>query len=526
MLRVLLVDDEELSVRMLESIVDWGRCGVEIAGTANNGKEALRLFTELRPEIVITDIRMPIMDGLALMRRVKEFAPETEFILVSAYADFEYAKEAITLGGANYLLKPVDEFELEKALKKITDKIGAQQMAQRMMESTRRQKDLLALYGYMRTGAGKTTAQKSASHLGVSLDSYALMGFMLNETSMNAYIENSLQLDTQLPYLHARLEERLRRWCDCLLFDFFDASWCAVILGTKAPLADCAADMAAFFADELRMEIHVCFTEFAADLESLPATFRTLQQLNQYSFFMGEDTVLGYGYNCEKGEFSQVALADAQKSLEAAIRQNDGVKARHVLEEALDNLHPGDPSMLAFVYDFCYAGVRAVRENMPVDTEPAWQDMIRSTNFQTVQSHTTLEELRAFMEKVLSELGGTKRTEHGYSQLVKDGVAYLQKNYDRNISLEEICDTLGVSRNYFCYLFKKETEQNLWACLTDIRLAHAKELLRTTQDKTYAIAYQVGYDNPSYFAKLFKKNTGMTPNEYRKSDQENCGANL
>lgn len=77
----------------------------------------------------------------------------------------------------------------------------------------------------------------------------------------------------------------------------------------------------------------------------------------------------------------------------------------------------------------------------------------------------------------------------------------------------------GLSRNYFCYLFKKETGQNLWAYLTDNRLAKAKELLRTTQDKTYAIAYQVGYDNPSYFSKLFKKGTGMTPNEYRKADE-------
>ncbi|MCQ5089892.1 AraC family transcriptional regulator [Ruthenibacterium lactatiformans] len=98
-------------------------------------------------------------------------------------------------------------------------------------------------------------------------------------------------------------------------------------------------------------------------------------------------------------------------------------------------------------------------------------------------------------------------------------MAYLQENYDRNLSLEEICSALGVSRNYFCYLFKKETGQNLWAYLTDNRLAKAKELLRTTQDKTYAIAYQVGYDNPSYFSKLFKKGTGMTPNEYRKADE-------
>ena len=110
MLRAILVDDEDLSVRMLESIVDWRRYGVEITATARSGKDALRLFSELRPELMVTDIRMPGMDGIELLRCVKEMEPRTEFILVSAYADFEYAKEAIALGSAYYLLKPVDEF--------------------------------------------------------------------------------------------------------------------------------------------------------------------------------------------------------------------------------------------------------------------------------------------------------------------------------------------------------------------------------------------------------------------------------
>ena len=109
------------------------------------------------------------------------------------------------------------------------------------------------------------------------------------------------------------------------------------------------------------------------------------------------------------------------------------------------------------------------------------------------------------MEEVLEVLPGEEPAEHVYSQLVQDGMAYLQENYDRNLSLEEICSALGVSRNYFCYLFKKETGQNLWAYLTDNRLAKAKELLRTTQDKTYAIAYRWAMTIPAIFANCSKK---------------------
>ena len=161
--------------------------------------------------------------------------------------------------------------------------------------------------------------------------------------------------------------------------------------------------------------------------------------------------------------------------------------------------------------------MKAVRECLPATAAPELREKLMRITSQSVQGCATLEELRGFMEGILGALQGESAAAHTYSQLVQEGMAYLQKNYDRNLSLEEICGVLGVSRNYFCYLFKKETGQNLWACLTDIRLAKAKELLCATEDKSYAIAYQVGYDNPSYFSKLFKRSTGMTPNEYRKA---------
>ncbi|WP_312641027.1 response regulator [Hydrogenoanaerobacterium sp.] len=516
MLRIMLVDDEELSLRMLESIVDWSRFGVEVVAEARNGNEALQLFMELRPEIVLTDIKMPGLDGISLMRSIKELAPQTEVILISAYADFEYAKEALVLGGANYLLKPIDEFEIEKTLHKISDKIDSRQVAHRMAESTQRQKQIMVLHSYMRSGTGKSGAQKSAGQLGLDFSSFALMGFMLNETSMNDYIENSLQLDTQLPYLQERMLKRLGCWGESLLFGFFDASWCALISDRQIVLEDCSKDMSTFFAEELHMEIHVCFTQFASGLDALPQEFRALQQLNQYSFFIGADVVLGYGYNCEKSEFDQVALADAQKSLEVAIRQNDQVRARQILESALQDIGHGNPAELPYVYDFCYTCVRAVRAALPDEASPELRNRLSRITSQTLIGYTTLDELRLFVSDILAALHGQEVGRERYSELVEEGMEYLKKNFDRNISLEEICNTLGVSKNYFCYLFKKETGKNLWAYLTDIRLLRAKELLSTTQDKTYTIAYQVGYDNPSYFSKIFKKNIGCSPNEYRK----------
>lgn len=518
MLRAVLVDDEELSVRMLESIIDWNRCGVEIVGTARNGEDTLHLLGELQPDMVLTDIKMPGIDGIELMRRAKSISPQTEFILVSAYADFAYARDALSLGGASYLLKPVDEFELEKSVKQLVGKINAQQVSQRLVENSQRQRDMMTLYAYMRNGTGLGLAQRSAEHLGLSFSSYALMGFVVNESSMNAYIENSVQIDAQLSYLQTRLAQHLSQWGEHLLFDFTDNAWTALLLYPTRGLERCANDMMAFF-DTVRMEMHICFTETMHSLTDLPIAFRMLQQLNRYSFFIGEDSILGYGYNCKKSEFDQVALAAARKEFEVHIRQGDCLQAEQVVTSTLKEISHKDPSVLSLVYDFCYSCVETVRRTMTDTQEEETHDWLKGITFQTVATCATLEELHGLMREVISRAGGTVESAPVYSQLVEDGRAYLYENYDRNISLEEICSTLGVSKNYFCYLFKKETGQNLWGVLTDIRIAKAKDLLRTTKDKTYAIAYQIGYDNPSYFSKLFKKHTGVTPNEYRRAPQ-------
>lgn len=517
MLKILLVDDEELSLRMLENLIDWKRYDVTVAGTAQNGEEAFALFLKERPEIILTDIRMPGMDGLELMRRVKEVDEKTEFILVSAYADFEYAQKALALGGNNYLLKPVDEYELERTLKKVTGKIDQNRIAKRMIEDAASQKNRMAIYAYMRSGNGMGAAQKAAAKLGISFQNYALIGFMLNESSMNSHIQNSLQLDAQLSYLHNKLAQQLAGWFDGLLFDYYDECWCALVLKAHHPLEECAADMANFFLQEQHMEVHVCFTEQTEGLENLPQAYKSLQRLNQYSFFIGEENILGYGYNCDTAGFNQVALADAQKSLCRAIEHGEVNEAENIVNETLSAVPQRNPSVIPYIRDFCYAGIRALREKMASGGKNE-QNGLSGITYQHVENCATLEELRSFMLRLISGMGTPRPEKEEYSSLVQEGMRYLEKNYNRNLSLEEICDALGVSRNYFSFLFKKETGENIWSYLTTIRLNKAKELLRSTDDKTYSIAYQVGYDNPSYFSKLFKKSTGMTPNEYRRTE--------
>ena len=516
MLKLLLADDEELSVRMLKNLINWQNYGIQIVGSANSGLEAWELYLRERPDIILTDIRMPGMDGLELTRKIKEVDSSAEIILISAYADFEYARRAIALGGANYLLKPVDEMELEKALKQITEKIDSKKAASRMLQNAEVQKNTLALYSYMRSGSGKGAAMKAGSKLELDFSCYALMSFTLNESSMNSYIQNNLQIDAQLDFIHSKLSQHLAGWYPSVLFNYYDSYWCAFLAKPTDSIIACAEDMASFFADTLHMEVHVCFTDLCSGLDELPSAYKKLQQLNEYSYFIGTEHVMGYGFNCDTLNLNEAALLDARNSLRSAIAKNDMVHSKAIVEETLRAVPLRAPGIIPHIRDFCYTGLRALRERAMREQETEQADFLCRLTYQDIENCSTLEDLRLFMNRVFEGVQSKSVSKDQFSPLVQDGLAYLEKNFDRNISLEEICEALGVSRNYFSFLFKKETGENIWSYLTEIRLKKAKELLRTTEDKTYAIAYQVGYDNPSYFSKLFKKSTGMTPNEFRK----------
>ena len=204
--RILLVEDDRALREALEDTLALsGYACVAVA----DAEQALCALNQQVFSLMLSDINMPGMDGLTFLRRVKELEPGTEIILVSAYADFEYAKEAISLGGANYLLKPVDEYELEQTLRRLCDKINLHQSNERLLKDSRRQKEIRALYNYMRWGKGAEMAQQSAAVLRLEFSSYALFSVALSESTMDAYTENQLQLSTQLPYIQGRFTQAL-----------------------------------------------------------------------------------------------------------------------------------------------------------------------------------------------------------------------------------------------------------------------------------------------------------------------------
>lgn len=524
MLSAIIADDEILSIKMMENILDWDSLDIRIVGTAQNGLEALMLCHRENPNIIITDIKMPNLNGLEFIKKARVTNPEAEFILISAYADFDYVKKAIELGCSNYILKPVDEFELEQTLKKIIAKISDKKTAEKNAEKNRIEHDRQVIYRYMSTGANPLSAGKSADRLGLNMKSYALFSFNLTDQSMNDYIENGLQLDAQMPFIMDRMSFVMEEFGRCVLFDYKDYAWTAILSGDYPEewLPACASKMIDLFAEEIHMEIHVCFSSRGFRLDELPQLYNRLVHLSRYSSYIGDERVLGYSYNIVETRFQQVDFLAYTKQLAEALHQNEAEEAVRIVEEVLLLSCKSDPTSLHLFIDFNYNAFCAIREKL-IEEHKLTEEYkeILYLSHKDISDISTVDEMSRFMNRILQLLSmqNPQKARPRYSALVDAGIRYLGENYDRNLSLEEICAELSVSKNYFSYLFKRETGWNLWAYLTEIRLDKSKELLRTTDYKSYEIAYMVGYDNPSYFSKLFKKCTGQTPNEYRVATQ-------
>ena len=450
MIRVFLADDEPFTIRMLRNLLDWEALGMEIAGTALNGQEAYECIRRDRPELVLTDIRMPRMDGLELVKRVSRENDRIKFIIMSAYADVEYLREAMKLGCCDYIIKPIDEYELEETLRRVARRIQGEHEKERQISRSNEQLEQISLYHYMTTGQGWRQKTLPAFAAWLNRSAWSVFLFCAENASIDEYVNASQMEFIRTGYLSGLLREVLRECSEHqLFFDYEEGVWIAVLeLETAEQKTQAARRVLVRMEEETSLHLKACFSLTGHSQEELPQLYEDTAALAKYGFYVGDVQILGHGYNCNKAEFDEVCRIGRQKEQAQTAGEAEAAGRR----TELPRMRPDD-----------------------------------------LQAH--------------------------YSRPVTQSLAMLEARYNENLSLDEICEAVSVSKNYFCYLFKREVGMSVWNCLTRIRVEHAKRLLETTDLKSYEIAFAVGYDNPSYFSKLFKKNEAVSPNEYREMMQ-------
>ena len=517
MYRIFLADDEDIIRDGIRRTIDRIDLPVCFCGEAPDGEMALPLIQELRPDILITDVRMPFMDGLALAALVRRAMPWVHIIVLSGHDEFEYAQRSVSIGVDAYLLKPIDPVNLHKALGDTIARIEADKAQLLARQRTDDEHMLLREHFLTRVVSGALPSadiHDQSGRFGINL---------LAKQYLVGYVA--------LPQACFRGEgtERLRRLLDRLFEGrdtvqaFLKGCDCGILLltgNTPDEVQETAYEAARALQHELERLLDTAaaigLSRTCDRLSALPDALREAQQAAQVGAGQNQGRITGFA---DMPAAAPPLALGADAPLADKIRHMQQKDIPDVVEAYLALARQEDMQSVLYRYyllvDLLMAASRFVRE-LQLDPQACFADV----SDMSALLHTAggLDSARAFCTEVLERVVQCR----GQSAPIRYGAeierarAYIRENYaDPAISLHVVASAIGFSPNYFSTIFSQETGETFIEYLTKTRIEAAKAALRGTDRKLADIAFDIGYNEPQYFSYIFKKHTGLTPREYR-----------
>ena len=528
---VLLVDDEEDVIQIIMKKLDWEAMGLQIIGHAGNGVEALEMAEELQPDIVMTDIKMPYMDGLTLCRKLKALSRTIRVIIFSGFDEFEYAKEAIKMDAAEYLLKPVNAGELKEVFERIKEDLDRERDEKRNTDKLReyymQSLPVLQESFYMALLEGRVAAgqiSKYARDYQVNFSSPYYVVTVLHISMQSLPEEEQEDLFFLAMAVKRYAEEQVdERWDSRFVIYLGDIIMISQ-LQDKEDLIPYTDEM-----DRLcRMARKVCNARVTAgvgylcdSLEQLPFSYQGAKQAVSYRVLYGNTRSINIS-EVEPGEGGELQRKESYEELVQKIIKKIRVGEEDVLKKAIHEfilwLTAAHLSMQNYRIVMMELSAELVRlaaghelniENGKGDGMDVYHQALQMESTDVLEQW--LWNLCAKLQReVLHERQDSTKS------FVQKAEEYVKAHYaDQDLSVEVICKKLNVSAAYFSTIFKKETGKTFVRYLTDYRMEQAVNLLMTSNNKTYVIAEKVGYSEANYFSYVFKKQFGVSPSKYR-----------
>lgn len=528
--RVLLADDEEEIRAGISRKIDWGSLGFELVGEAENGAEALEKAEQLRPDVVLTDIKMPFMDGLELCRRLKQSLPAAKLVVFSGFDDFEYARQAIGMNVSEYILKPINAPELAGVLEKLRGQLDQQRMERRNMETLRRRYEeslpILRELFFTRLLDGRVQPdqiQDRAARYEIELGGGTWTAVLIHVDgpgdAKTAERDELLLLSVRDFFQeHFRLDG-----CTIRAVLYGDTVALLVRMGERGQLFLLLKELerlCALSQSYLGMPLSVGIGLPCAHPGELHDSVEGARSALDYRVLMGDTRVLYIG-DLESGSTMRLSFEEEdQRSLSTAVKLGTPEQIEAVIRALLDRVRAVGLSLSQchlFFLEIVTCLIKLARTG-GVEVEdvfgPGFTGVVSITDFRS------LEELGGWLTGrclKLREKLGRQRTNSAWKtvEMAKDFIAGHYS--DSDLSVETLCSHLHLSSAYFSTLFKREVGMSFTAYVTEMRMKRAAELLRETDEKTYLIAEQIGYADPNYFSYVFKHQFGLSPSKYRAS---------
>lgn len=540
-IKVFLVEDEMVIRRGIKNSIDWEKEGYIFCGEASDGELAYPMIIKEKPDILITDIRMPFMDGLELCKLVKKELPNIKILILSGYDEFDYAKEAIRLGVTEYLLKPISSGKLLEALNGVSESIRREKedkdlvrkYMEEMRENTEHEKQKFfeqMIAGNLSMADALETGKKYEMNLSAGMYNLLLFRFTLGEEN-----RKSGELLGEAEYAIEKLTERLE-----YVFEFQRGveGWAFLLMADNEEqmserVKELSKDLEEIMKNYSTIAYFGGIGQPVARLRELEESFREAERALAARFTMELNRIISV---------EDIRMAQNVDTLDDIEITSFGEieKTRTMLEKFLNNGAEDEIDEFVDVYinelpeenlksvlmrqyiimdayivmmSFCEK-IEGIEGEMQAQSEELKNSM------KTIQ---TLEEIKNYIRMLLKKIIGVRDTISGrrYSDIIEIAKDQIRKTYmSDEISLNTIAAEVGMSPSYFSSIFNKEMGKTFVEYLTEIRMDRAKELLMCSSMKISEIGYEVGYKDPHYFSYIFKKTQNCTPKEFRARGKE------
>lgn len=525
-MKLLIADDDQQIREGIQEAIDWSALGVHTTAIASNGIEALRWFQDHLPEIVITDVRMPGMDGLELLRRIKETKPSTKVVILSGYDDFEYLKKAVQLDAVDYEMKPIRVRHLIALIQKVKEDIVRERVSREAFEKYRE--------SYRAKFLDELLEGKISDRLVIlqGLEQHCAFD------AKGSLIGVLMRFDDSETGLSSDVEPLLKEWFP-KLFGASDLKSQGLCLSSKegeGVLLLRLETVSYLYYHQFVRELRNRFAEWNREIErsggtsfsvgisqagsasDLPDLIRQARDALGNRIYAGKQSLHVYEPSARLSdepiigllgdeEFKRMVLQGSFDSVEKAItREFAGLQAsrsqsekslRRYCKSLIQLFMAASPERSADLAPYILEKAERVEETAGFRTIEDYKDFILSVYREACQRSGGLKPVKLSMAMVRAE-------------------AFIRKHYASELTSEMLADHVGKTPNYFSHLFKKEFGIPFKEYVNRLRIAKAKELILHSNDLIYEISEKVGFSDYAYFTQVFKKLEGCPPTALRK----------
>lgn len=510
---VMLADDEKLFIENILSIFEWDKNGFKIVACVSNGKQALKKFKELHPKVVITDIRMPFMDGIDLIREIRKQDSNTKIILLTAYGDFKYAQQAINEGITNYILKDeVDPAHILKLMCSIKGQIKSEEYKQDILVQN-------AARDYFCNGYNTIAGFESGMHDALKVPSSFII---INEDLPISLSEHD---DKRNPLENIEKALNLVRHFEdgefCVRYAFSIGEDIILAVKTDSNRKNIFSDLDSFaliIIKMLKKSLDKSFTVFTVcnrlNLREISSIYRKHCERMKSKYFLGSGKV--YNFLNDKLDMHETKVKLDMDEINRAFSTEDESIACNYINSLYKSVSFPTMNYREFLniswklYDIFEV------ESKKDSGYPELLDMKEGSN---PNIWFSTEDVRNWIEDRFARLIRTRREGYLYrlSPEVRNSIKYILKNYmNRDLKIDDIAYNVGLSAGRLSVIFKKEMDLTINEYITKVRIDRAKELLECENFKVYEVANSVGYGSSQYFSHIFFNITGLNPLDFKK----------